>query len=92
LDSPKALDITLDIFRAVKSLLGDPAGWLLFYQALVAIDRPVRDRTTHVVNGAATWDQFTDRLVDGAVILKITGRSYRAHRASPMSETNHPEA
>jgi DNA replication protein DnaC len=27
---------------------------------------------------------FLDRLVDGALIFKITGRSYRAHRARPM--------
>lgn len=27
---------------------------------------------------------FLDRLVDGALILKISGRSYRAHRARPM--------
>lgn len=27
---------------------------------------------------------FLDRLVDGAVILKLTGRSYRAHRARTM--------
>jgi DNA replication protein DnaC len=31
---------------------------------------------------------FLDRLVDGAVILKITGQSYRAHRARPAPETN----
>jgi DNA replication protein DnaC len=29
---------------------------------------------------------FLDRLVDGAVILKLTGRSYRAHRARPVLE------
>lgn len=28
---------------------------------------------------------FLDRLVDGAVILKLTGRSYRAHRARPAA-------
>lgn len=28
---------------------------------------------------------FLDRLVDGAVILKLSGRSYRAHRARPVS-------
>jgi DNA replication protein DnaC len=27
---------------------------------------------------------FLDRLVDGAVILRLTGRSYRAHRARPI--------
>jgi DNA replication protein DnaC len=27
---------------------------------------------------------FLDRLVDGAVILKLSGRSYRAHRARPI--------
>jgi DNA replication protein DnaC len=30
---------------------------------------------------------FLDRLVDGAVILKLKGRSYRAHRARPVLET-----
>lgn len=43
-----------------------------------------------------TWDTylgdphlaaaFLDRLVDGAVIVKLTGRSYRAHRARRASE------
>jgi DNA replication protein DnaC len=28
---------------------------------------------------------FLNRLVDGAVILKLTGRSYRPHRAQPVS-------
>lgn len=31
---------------------------------------------------------FLDRLVDGAVILKLTGRSYRAHRARRAPETD----
>ena len=31
---------------------------------------------------------FLDRLVDGAVILKLTGRSYRAHRARPVTKTS----
>jgi DNA replication protein DnaC len=31
---------------------------------------------------------FLDRLVDGAVILKLSGRSYRAHRARPAPETD----
>ena len=35
---------------------------------------------------------FLDRLVDGAVILKLAGRSYRAHRAGSASEVNRPEA
>jgi DNA replication protein DnaC len=26
-----------------------------------------------------------DRIVDGAIILKINGKSYRAHRAQPAS-------
>ena len=29
---------------------------------------------------------FLDRLVDGAVVLKLSGRSYRAHRARPASD------
>jgi DNA replication protein DnaC len=35
---------------------------------------------------------FLDRLVDGAVILKLTGRSYRAHRAGCASEAGRTEA
>jgi DNA replication protein DnaC len=31
---------------------------------------------------------FLDRLVDGAVILKLTGRSYRAHRARRAAEAD----
>jgi DNA replication protein DnaC len=31
---------------------------------------------------------FLDRLVDGAVVLKLAGRSYRAHRARPVLETS----
>jgi DNA replication protein DnaC len=31
---------------------------------------------------------FLDRLVDGAVILKLTGRSYRAARARPVPEAD----
>jgi len=31
---------------------------------------------------------FLDRLVDGAAILKLTGRSYRAHRAQPIHKTD----
>jgi DNA replication protein DnaC len=34
---------------------------------------------------------FLDRLVDGAVILKLTGRSYRAHRARPVREAGDPD-
>jgi DNA replication protein DnaC len=30
---------------------------------------------------------FLDRIVDGAIILKIQGKSYRAHRAQPASTT-----
>ncbi len=33
---------------------------------------------------------FLDRLVDGAIILKIKGKSYRAHRAKPSAKA--PEA
>ena len=35
---------------------------------------------------------FLDRLVDGAVILKLSGRSYRAHPADPAPERNRAEA
>jgi len=35
---------------------------------------------------------FLDRLVDGAVILKLSGRSYRAHRARNASESGQSES
>ena len=31
---------------------------------------------------------FLDRLVDGAMILKLSGRSYRVHRARPVAEAD----
>lgn len=34
---------------------------------------------------------FLDRLVDGAAILKLTGRSYRAHRARPIHTADDPD-
>ena len=57
-------------------------------------------RSTALVTNVdfSTWDEylgdatlaraFVDRLVDGAVILKLTGRSYRAARARRLPETN----
>lgn len=33
---------------------------------------------------------FLDRIVDGAIILKIKGKSYRAHRASSPKPTDNP--
>jgi DNA replication protein DnaC len=33
---------------------------------------------------------FLDRVVDGAIIVKINGESYRAHRASPARATTNP--
>jgi DNA replication protein DnaC len=33
---------------------------------------------------------FLDRVVDGAIILKIKGKSYRAHRANPARPTANP--
>lgn len=33
---------------------------------------------------------FLDRLVDGAIILKIKGKSYRAHRAAAVAATDNP--
>jgi hypothetical protein len=34
---------------------------------------------------------FLDRIVDGAIILKIQGNSYRAHRAQPSSGAKRPK-
>ena len=35
---------------------------------------------------------FLDRVVDGAIILKINGKSYRAHRASIVHGSTNPKA
>jgi hypothetical protein len=35
---------------------------------------------------------FLDCLVDGAVILKLTGRSYRAHRSRPVGKAGDPDS
>jgi hypothetical protein len=32
-----------------------------------------------------------DRIVDGAIILKIAGQSYRAHRAKPEKADTSPK-
>ncbi len=34
---------------------------------------------------------FLDRVVDGAIVLKIRGKSYRAHRAKKASDSPRPE-
>jgi DNA replication protein DnaC len=34
---------------------------------------------------------FLDRIVDGAIILKIQGKSYRAHRAQPAAGGKRPK-
>lgn len=35
---------------------------------------------------------FLDRIVDGAIILKIKGKSYRAHRARPTNGAEAPKS
>ena len=35
---------------------------------------------------------FLDRVVDGAILLKIRGKSYRAHRAQRPSDLSEPAA
>jgi hypothetical protein len=35
---------------------------------------------------------FLDRIVDGAIILKINGKSYRVSRAQPVSAGKPPSA
>jgi hypothetical protein len=34
---------------------------------------------------------FLDRVVDGAIIMKINGKSYRAHRAEQASAIKQPK-
>jgi DNA replication protein DnaC len=69
-----------------------------FYYRL--LDARNGGRSTALVTNVdfTTWDEylgdatlaraFVDRLVDGAVILKLTGRSYRAARARRMPEAS----
>ena len=35
---------------------------------------------------------FLDRIVDGAIILKISGKSYRAHRGRPSKSNPAPKS
>ena len=60
------------------------------------VDARHQQRSTALVTNIdfAAWGEYlgdthlamalTDRMVDGAIILKITGQSYRAHRAKPI--------
>ncbi len=60
------------------------------------IDARTQQRSTALVTNIdfGSWGEYlgdmnlamalTDRMVDGAIIMKITGQSYRAHRAQPM--------
>ncbi|MCI0462623.1 MAG: IS21-like element helper ATPase IstB [Gemmataceae bacterium] len=66
------------------------------------IDARSRQRSTAVVTNIdfEAWSEylgdpplataFLDRVVDGAIILKIKGKSYRAHRANPARATAKP--
>jgi DNA replication protein DnaC len=66
------------------------------------IDARGRQRSTALVTNIdfESWSEylgdpplataFLDRVVDGAIILKIKGKSYRAHRASPARPTTNP--
>jgi len=66
------------------------------------IDARGRQRSTALVTNIdfESWSEylgdpplataFLDRVVDGAIILKIKGKSYRAHRASPARATTNP--
>ena len=72
----------------------EPQATTFYYRLLEA--RTGRRSTALVTNvDFAAWEKylndtplataFLDRLVDGALILKMSGRSYRAHRARPMA-------
>ena len=63
------------------------------------IDARCQQRSTALITNIdfAAWGEYlgdaslamalTDRMVDGAIIIKIEGQSYRAHRAQPMKPT-----
>jgi DNA replication protein DnaC len=74
----------------------EPQATTFYYRLLEA--RTGRRSTALVTNvDFAAWEKylndtplanaFLDRLVDRALILKLSGRSYRAHRAQPLPET-----
>lgn len=72
--------------------LESPQAASLLYKV---IDARNQKRSTALVTNidVGTWGEYlgdahlamalTDRVVDGAVIMKLTGKSYRAHRAQP---------
>jgi DNA replication protein DnaC len=73
--------------------LESPQAASLLYKV---IDARNQQRSTAMVTNIdfGAWGEYlgdaplamalTDRMVDGAIILKITGQSYRAHRAKPI--------
>jgi DNA replication protein DnaC len=75
----------------------EPRTSSLYYRVL---DARTGQRSTMLVTNVdfGTWAQylddaplasaFFDRLVDGSLILKLTGRSYRAHRARRIGDTS----
>jgi len=66
------------------------------------IDARNQQRSTALVTNIdfGAWGEYlgdaplamalTDRMVDGAIIMKIAGKSYRAHRAKPITPTASP--
>jgi len=73
----------------------------LFYKVIDA--RSGRRSTTLITNiDFDAWSEylgdpplamaFLDRVVDGAIILKIRGKSYRAHRAQKLPNPSKPDA
>ena len=80
-------------FDRIERLEASQAASLLYK----LIDARSQQRSTAVVTNIdfEAWGEylgdpplamaFLDRIVDGAIILKIQGKSYRAHRAQPAS-------
>ena len=74
--------------------LESPQAASLLYKV---IDARNQKRSTALVTNidVGTWAEYlgdphlamalTDRVVDGAIRMKLTGKSYRAHRAQPMT-------
>ena len=89
--------------RCLRTRRGRPDTFLALSAANLLykiIDARSRQRSTALVTNIdfAAWGDylgdpplamaFLDRVVDGAIIVKINGKSYRAHRASTAKATS----
>src|SRR5271157_6422649 len=76
LNAPEALNIVFHFIGAVKRLLRDLAGGLLFHEPLVTDDGLVGDRPAHVVDSASTGDGTAARALVLQDLIRNWGHAH----------------